>query len=265
MERFSFMLIEPPSRWGRSIDKMFQLIRETGYTGVELNISQELLNRITEIQAAAHDNDLQVVSLLTGLAYQEGLCLSSSDKSIRKMTVDRLKDNLKTAEILNSILVIGLLQGFRSDEPDPFIANQRIISNLKLIAAEAESSGVDIVIEPINHLQVGFNHTVKDVRKLLTAIGSNRFHPMIDTIHMNIEETSMYEPIYDCGATLRHVHFCESHGGLPGTGHLDFAGVLEALKLINYSYFVSVKIYRKVDLSDSVIKSMAYFTELVPE
>lgn len=262
MKRFSFMLIEPPSCWGRSIDEMFSFIRKNGYTGVELNLSPELMKHLTEIKAAAARNDLQIVSLLTGIAYQEGLCLSSPKKTIRQMTVARLKENLETAESLNAILVVGLLQGFRSDEPDGIVANQRIVQCLQQVTQDAESRGVNIVIEPINHLQVGFNHTVKEVRELIRSIGCHMLHPMIDTIHMNIEETSLYQPIYDCGQSLRHVHFCESNGGLPGTGNIDFAGVLETLERITYSYFISVKVYRKVDLSDAVMKSIAFLKTL---
>ena len=262
MDRLSFMLIDPPSRWGGSIDDTFGLIRTAGYAGVELNLTTELAGRLDEIDRAARGNDLRVVSLLTGAAYEEGLCLSDPDASIRERTVARLEENLETAERLNAILVVGLLQGLRSDEPDPDIANERIVSCLQHVGREAEAKGIDIVIEPVNHLQVGFNHSVGEVRDLIRAIGSSAFHPMVDTIHMNIEETSLVQPIHDCGATLRHVHLCESHGGLPGTGRIAFADVLDALEDIDYPHFASVKVYRKAGLREAAAHSMAYFRGL---
>lgn len=262
MERISFILIDPPSLWDGTIDDTFRFIRAAGYAGVELNLSPELVLRLDEIEAAALANDLPVVSLLTGSAYEEGLCLSVPDDAVRGRTVERLVDNLGTAERLGAILVIGLLQGLRSDEPDPEVANERIVSGLRLVGTEAEARGIDVVIEPVNHLQVGFNHSVEEVRHLIGAVGSSAFHPMVDTIHMNIEETSLLQPIHDCGASLRHVHLCESHGGLPGTGHLDFAAVLDALEGIEYSHFASVKVYRKAGMRDAVKKSMAFFRGL---
>ena len=63
---------------------------------------------------------------------------------------------------LRSLVVVGLLQGFRSDEPDPAVANERIAEALSRVARVAESRGVRIVVEPVNHLQVGFNHTAAE-------------------------------------------------------------------------------------------------------
>jgi len=262
MENLSFMLIDPPSRWSGSIDDTLGFIRSSGYAGVELNLTPELIARLEEIDRAARGNDLRVVSLLTGVAYEEGLCLGAPDDSIRERTVARLVKNLETAERFNALLVVGLLQGLRSDEPDPKVANERIVSCLQLVGREAESKGIDIVIEPVNHLQVGFNHSVGEVRDLIRAIGSSAFHPMVDTIHMNIEETSLVQPIHDCGAGLRHVHLCESHGGLPGTGRIDFAEVLGALEDIDYSHFASVKVYRKAGLREAAAHSVGYFRGL---
>ncbi len=262
MYHLSFMLIDPPSRWCGSIDDTFSFIRSAGYEGVELNLTPELVSRLDEVDHAAREHDLRVVSLLTGVAYEDGLCLSASDESIRVRTVARLMENLETAERFNAILVVGLLQGLRSDEPDTDTANERIVACLEQVGRAAEERGIDIVIEPVNHLQVGFNHSVGEVRELIRAIGSSAFHPMVDTIHMNIEETSLVQPIFDCGAGLRHVHLCESHGGLPGTGRIDFADVLGALEAIGYPHFASVKVYRKAGLREAAEKSMAFFKGL---
>ena len=60
---------------------------------------------------------------------------------------------------------------------------------------------------------------------------------MLDTIHMNIEERSLTEPIYRCGESLGHVHLCESNGGVFGRGHIDFKSVLQALKSVGYQGF----------------------------
>ncbi len=158
------------------------------------------------------------------------------------------------AQRFDTILVVGLLQGFRSDEPDPAVANERIAACLAEVAAAA----VDIVVEPINHLQVGFNNSVGEVRDLIAATGSSRLHPMVDTIHMNVEEASLVQPIRDCGASLRHVHLCESNGAILGSGHIDFASVLTTLDEVGYNDFASVKVYRKAEILDAARSSMAH-------
>ncbi len=81
---------------------------------------------------------------------------------------------------------------------------------------------------------------------------------MVDTIHMNIEETSLVEPIRECGDRLRHVHLCESNGSLFGTGNVDFGSVLKSLDEIGYRRFASVKVYRGAALEEAAPASIEY-------
>ena len=244
-----------------SLDKLqrvFALLRECGYEGAELNITEPLGIEPRELERLLHEHNLVVPSFLTGEAYSDGLCLCSPNADIRAKTVARLIGYLDTARRFNAVLVVGLLQGLRRDEPDPVAANRRIIDGLKTVAAAAREKGVDIVIEPVNHLQVGFNNSVGEVRALIDAIGSPAVRPMVDTIHLNIEERSLIEPIIACGKSLRHVHLCESNGGRFGTGHIDFAAVHEALEHIGYSGFASVKVYRQVDAEEAARSSIEH-------
>lgn len=263
MKNICFMLIDPPSLWEDDISETLSFLQSCGYEGVELNLTTELIGRLDEIEHSVNHLGLIVPSFLTGAVYSEGLCLSSSDGDIRARTIDRLITYVDIARRFQSILVVGLLQGFRSDEPDEDIANARIIECMKEVGEEADRSGVDIVIEPVNHLQVGFNHSVDEVQRLVHHIGSTSIKPMVDTIHMNIEETSLIQPIFKCGQSLRHVHLCESNGGLPGFGHIDFPEVLGALKKIDYRYHASVKVYRKAGIKEAAEHSMSYFKPLL--
>ena len=85
---------------------------------------------------------------------------------------------------------------------------------------------------------------------------------MVDTIHMNIEEKSLVQPILDCGAQLRHVHLCESNGALFGTGHIDFGAALRALEQIGYEGFASVKVYRNATLEEAARSSREYLRQI---
>ena len=167
------------------------------------------------------------------------------------------------AKRFNAILVVGLLQGLRSDEADPTIATSRITDCLRQVAASAEQKEIELVIEPVNHLQVGFHNSVSEVRQLVKIVNSPALKPMVDTIHMNIEERSLVQPILDCGSELRHVHLCESNGSLFGTGHIEFAEVLKALDVIGYDRFSSVKVYRGATLEEAARSSIVHLRKLV--
>ena len=258
MIHYSYMVIDTHALFQADLSELFDLLSSCGYEGVELNLFPGLAAESSRLEQALAASELTLPSFLTGAAYSDSLCLSSADSGGRQAAVAYLKDCIELAGRFQSILVVGLLQGLRSDEPDLKIANQRIVEGLQEVGAAVLQRSVELVIEPVNHLQVGFNNSVAEVRQLIETIGSPAFKPMVDTIHMNIEETSLTQPIYDCGEELRHVHLCESNGAVLGSGHIDFGAVLKALGDIAYDGSASVKVYRKATLEEAAVSSMGY-------
>ena len=265
MIHYSFMVIEALNTLGdeTQVRKLLAFIKGCGYEGIELNLDLPPAVSFDQLERWVGEAGLVIPSFLTGGAYSRGLCLSSPAAGVRQRTVEHLVHCLKVARRFGSILVVGLLQGFRKDEPDPAKANERIAGCLRQVMDRAEEQGVDLVIEPVNHLQVGFNNSVGEVRAMAARVGSPNLRPMVDTVHMNIEERSLTQPILDCGPELRHVHLCESNGSLLGSGHLDFGAVLRALGQIRYEGFASVKVYRNAEIRDAARLSMEYLQQQV--
>lgn len=233
-------------------------LADFGYEGAELNLTEPIGVDLGVLERWLHETRMSIPSFMTGEAYSDGLCLSSPDPDVRNATVERLISYLDVAERFDSLLVVGLLRGLRSDEPHAGIAEQRIVDCLSAVAEVAEKKGRELVLEPVNHLQVGFCNSVAEVMALIGRIGSPVFRPMVDTIHMNIEETSLTQPIFDCGKSLRHVHLCESNGGAFGSGNVDFAAVLKALEQADYDGFASMKVYRHLEPLHAARHSMEY-------
>ena len=260
MKRLSYIVMDAPAEVeaGVGFPTILSTLRDAGYEGIELNIAKPLGFDVDNLAKNLAAHDMALPSFLTGAAYGDGLCLSSPDIDVRKRTIERLVSYVDVAARFNSILVVGLLQGFRTDEPDPKIANLRISDCLREVAGPAGAAGVDIVMEPVNHLQVGFNNSVAEILALIAQIGSPFVRPMVDTIHMNIEDRSLTQPIRDLGPQLRHVHLCESNGGSFGTGNIDFAPVLQALDDIDYAHFASVKVYRGKSLKENAQQAVAH-------
>lgn len=266
MIRLSYIVIERVEKFGslREFRRALSFLRGLGYEGVELNMTGWLLDHLTDLQEVLEQSGLRMPSFLTGENYVEGLCLSSPDSGVRQGAVERLIRCVDAAKRLECLFVVGGMQGTLSDEPDVGVAQERIRTGLRTIATVAEKENVQFVIEPVNHLQVGFNNSVAEVRQLIADIGSSAIRPMVDTIHMNIEEQSLVQPILDCGRELAHVHLCESNGGEFGSGHVDFASVLDALERIGYDQWASVKVYRKMSFERAAQSSFAYLQGLRP-
>src|SRR5580704_1200833 len=151
--KFSYLVYEPVTDLAELTRRM-RRVAELGYDGIELTATHPLGFSIDELVATSQEFGLPVVSLLSGWSYaNEGLCLSSPSADVRQQTVARLIEYIALAERLGALLVVGLLQGLRADEPNEQLANQRIAESLRQVARVAEAKRVSIVVEPVNHLQ----------------------------------------------------------------------------------------------------------------
>jgi len=254
----SYLMYEPVPDLAE-LDRRMGHVAGLGYHGIELVATHPLGYATEELLALSRRHRLPVVSLLSGWSYaNEGLCLSSPDAGVRDRAVARLGEYVGHAARLGAVVVVGLMQGLRGDEPDEAVANDRIADCLRRVAAVAVAQRVALVIEPVNHLQVGFNHTAAEAAAMADRVGSPALGYMLDTIHMNIEERSITQTIRAHGPRVRHFHLCETNGGPFGTGNLDFGGVLAALGEVHYPHFVSVKIYRKAAWDEAARSAAAF-------
>jgi sugar phosphate isomerase/epimerase len=259
--KLSFLFYAPVPDLG-DLDQRMGHLAGLGYQGVELTACHPLGYPVDDILALSRKHDLPVVSLLSGWSYgNEGLCLASPQEGVRRRAVGRLIEYAGYAARLGAVLVVGLMQGLRSDEPDEAVANQRIADCLRPVADAAARLGTVAVLEPVNHLQVGFNHTAAEAVAMVERVGSPGLGYMLDTIHLNIEERSVLQTIREHGRHIRHFHLCETNGGPYGSGNLDFPGVLRALEEVNYPHFASVKIYRKVDWEEAARTALTFVRE----
>ena len=149
---FYSYIIPKPSSWFSSGDefrRFLPFLRECGYKGVELLLNDPPGVDLDKLQQWLSDLGLVVSGFMSGEAYlQDGICLCSPDLSIRRRAVQRLIQYLDTCKQFNALLVIGLMQGLRSDEPDPKIANQRIVECLGDVAAAAVDKNVKFTVDP---------------------------------------------------------------------------------------------------------------------
>jgi sugar phosphate isomerase/epimerase len=264
MIKLSYIVIDRVERFPSTDEfrRALAFLKECGYEGVELNMTLPLLDKLDVLEQWLNESGLVMPSFMTGEAYFEGLCLSSPESSTRLASVDRLRRCVDAAKRLGSIFVVGMLQGTFRDEPNALLARQRIAEGLRAVADYAEEQDVEFVIEPVNHLQVSFHNSVTEVRALIDGIGSDAIRPMVDTIHMNIEEASAIEAISACGHQLAHVHLCESNGGKFGSGHIDFHSILSVLGKIDYKRFGSVKVYRHLEFQEAARSSFEYLRKI---
>ena len=136
-----------------------------------------------------------------------------------------------------------------SDERKAF--TDLLVGQLKELAQHADDHGVVLGVEPLNRFETSVLNLTSQAIDVVDRVGHKACGLMLDTFHMNIEESSIGDALRAAGPRLRHLHACENDRGAPGTGHVPWAEVAQALRDIHYDQGVVIESFT------SQVKSIA--------
>jgi D-psicose/D-tagatose/L-ribulose 3-epimerase len=168
----------------------------------------------------------------------------SNDAKVRDKALKHWKKVIETANELECELIAGPSYAPVGDLPgrrrtgDEW--NWGIEFHQKL-ASSLDKNGVDLAVEPLNRFETYFLNTAEDAVKFVQEIDSPRIGILLDTFHSNIEDKSVAVAYRQCGRHLKHVHTCENDRGIPGSGHIDWPGVLRALQEMGYDGWLTIE------------------------
>jgi D-psicose/D-tagatose/L-ribulose 3-epimerase len=216
-------------------------LRAQGFDGFEVPVFEPAKLQAGSIRRALAENDLEctVCAILPN-----GMNPTSEDAEIRRQTRQHLADTIKLAADLGSNLMagpvyspIGYLPGRRrtSDEW------QWAVECFQSLGEILQSHQIDLALEPLNRFETYFLNTAADAIMFCEAINDSSIGVLLDTFHTNIEEKDVAAAFRMTGKRLKHVHACENDRGVPGTGHVDFAGIAAALKEIRYEGWITIE------------------------
>jgi D-psicose/D-tagatose/L-ribulose 3-epimerase len=137
-----------------------------------------------------------------------------------------------------------------------------LVEQLRVLSRHAEDHGVVLCIEPLNRFETSFINLASQAIEVVDRVGSPACQVMLDTFHMNIEETSIGDAIRAAGPRLRHVHACGNDRGAPGSDHIPWGDVAQALSDISYDGPVVIESFTaKVK---SIARAAAIWRSLAP-
>lgn len=140
MAKLSYIFVDPLDSLGdlHTLETVFRCLKDLGYRGFEANLTASDFPKVAELLRLVERLNFPVASFLTGSNYfGDGLCFSSPREKVRLQAVDRLLECTATAARFGAVLVIGQMQGFRSDEPEVELAESRIQDGLCQVAEAA--------------------------------------------------------------------------------------------------------------------------------
>lgn len=212
-------------------------IKSMGFDIIEIAVEDASLIDVPLLRKTAQDEGLSVT--ICG-AFGTTRDISSDDPAIRRNGAAYIADCLRLTEAVGSSLFAGPVYSAvgktRMVSPDQK-ARERAwcVENLQALGKIATDAGVTIAIEPLNRFETDMINLVEQAIALIHEVGEPAYKVHIDTFHANIEEKSIPDAIRLAGDLLGHFHACENDRGTPGTGHIDWIGVRDALREIGYA------------------------------
>jgi len=229
------------AKFGRSHLRLVPLIKEMGFSGFEIAMFDPVDLAVNDIRRTFETSDLEctVCAILP-----PGINPISPDAAVRKISVQHLVRCIETASALGAKLLGGPLYapiGYLPDHRPTKDEWSWAVDAFQSICDVLDSCNVTISIEPVNRSETFFVRTAREASSLCDAIGHPRFGVTIDTFHANIEERDIPEALTSIGPRLTHIHASENDRGLLGKGHVDFPGIVAALKKIGYNGYLMIE------------------------
>ncbi|MCM2533342.1 sugar phosphate isomerase/epimerase [Neobacillus pocheonensis] len=185
-----------------------------------------------------HLNKTGVQALVCG-AFGPNRDISSEDAAIREQGIEYIKTCIDIAAELGSPLVSGPMYSAtgktRLLTPDE--KKQQwdwAAENMKIVADYAAEKSIRLAVEILNRFETDFINTVQQGLEFLELVDCDNVGFLLDTFHMNLEEKDIAEAIKLAGSKIFNFHSCENDRGTPGTGHIPWNEVFQALKEISY-------------------------------
>jgi len=230
-----------------------------GYDGVELAIRDPQLVDNDELGHIVSSHGLIVPAIGTGQAWgEEGLSFTSDDPEVRTKAMERIKSHVPLAAHFDAVIILGLIRGITPKGQTHEQSMDYLVEALQECSAVAAKEGVRFALEPLNRYETDLIHTVFDGLDLIERVGVENFGLLLDTFHMNIEESSIEESIRVCGDRIFHFHVADSNRWYPGAGHLDFSSILDTLFSTGYQGFVSGEFMPMPDADTSAREAIAF-------
>ena len=247
--------------YARGIASSVQRARAAGFDLIEFPLMEPDTFDSAIARRSADAEGLQTTASL-GLPAEADI--SSDDPSI-VAAGHRLLDVAldRTAEMGGSYMC-GVLYGSMRKHMAPASATGRAssVDALRSLASRASSLGIRLSLEVVNRYESNLINTGRQALEFLKEVDRPDVSVHLDTYHMNIEESDLFQPVLDVGDRLGYLHIGESHRGYLGTGSVDFGSAFRALDRIHYDGPIAFESFSSAVVSPTLSNTLGIWRNL---
>jgi sugar phosphate isomerase/epimerase len=236
-----------------------------GFEGLELMTTDPASLDPKAIRAQVEEARLEIAAIGSGaIAFATGLTLLHADPDRAAQAQALLRDLIGFAAAVGAPLVtIGSFRGRVASAGAG--GRERLVAILQEAAAYAESRVIQLALEPMNHYDTDVIINAEEGLAFVEEVSQPALGILLDTHHINIEESSWTEPFRRVMAAGRlwHVHLRDNNRLHPGGGLIDFGAIVTTLREIGYTGYVSAELLAKPDPDTAAQRTLTYMRPLL--
>ena len=107
----------------------------------------------------------------------------------------------------------------------------------------AQEQDVILCMEPLASQHTNFINTPAAAVEMVKAVDNPNFQIILDVTSTAAENLDMPTQIRKYAEHVAHFHTNDDNGYLPGSGNVDYPPIIEALKEINYTGYLSTEVF----------------------
>jgi sugar phosphate isomerase/epimerase len=250
-----------------SFEEKLEKAARFGADGVELMTLNPAVLDAPAIHAQAQRFGLQIAAIASGaLSFVGGLTLLSQDPEIATLAQSRLRDLIDLAEKLGAqVVTIGSFRGRAAWGGDG--AREKLGALLYQQAEYAAARSVRLALEPLNRYESDLINNHRQGLAFVQEVNHPALGLLLDTYHVNIEESSWAKPFQKAmkAGRLFHVHLGDNNRLPPGDGLIDFKQIVTTLNKSGYQGYLSAELLPKPDPDEAGRRTLAYMREVLRE
>jgi len=225
------------------LKEAFSKLRYFGYDGAELMVlNPDHVDR-DEVERLSREYGIEIPVVCTGEVYgQDHLSFMDPDESIRREAIGRTKRIIDFASSFGAQVNIGRLRGRLFVETPQEESLGWMYAAFENVTDYAAERGVTMILEPVAQIFCNNINSTQEGIEVVRKIGRKNFRLMADIFHMNLEDKLLEKSFRDAKPYLTHIHVCDSNRLTPGRGNFDFKRIIEMIKKIGYSGYISAEI-----------------------
>lgn len=220
-----------------NIDELFKTAKGLGIDAIDI-IGAGYNKTWEEMKVIADNYDMKFVCYSGGVKL-----LESPDASVRKKALSEFRSRLETAKKLGAPRIM-MNHGGLSIEP---AKNRKfLIESMKEALPIAKAEGIEVTFETHNNPKAPFR-TSKDFTEAIEILPDLRI--TYDCGNNQINGENAVTGFVNNKEHITHIHFkdLKQNGGVcpPGTGIVDFAGLIKEMKKANYKGNINIEMGAK--------------------